>query len=201
MLLCVVVGACSTPSQSPPERAPDIDEQEAGSEPVAEPAPEAQPESVPEPQPDPAAEREREPEAEPQPEPTGPAPIEVSEAVYSQTFAEVEGVIEELNDIIHRGDYRRWRSYLTERYIETMSSPATLAELSQSPILRRNDIVLRDLGDYFRYVVGPSRSQSRLDDLVFYSDSVVEALTERDGAMYLLYRLRKVDGQWKIDIF
>ena len=130
-----------------------------------------------------------------------PAPIEVSEEVYEQTFSEVEMVIQELNDIIHRGDYRKWRTYLTDRYIDIMSSAEVLAEVSQSPILRRNNIVLRDLEAYFRYVVVPSRARSVLDELVFYSDTIVEALTERDEVLYLLYELRYVDGQWKIDIF
>ena len=171
---------------------------------IPDPVPDIEPEPEPEPEIEPEPEPEPEPEVEPEPEPDipeDPEPIEVSEEVYEHTFSEVELVIQELNDIIHRGDYRRWRTYLTDHYIDTMSSPEILAEVSQSPILRRNKIVLRDLEGYFRYVVVPSRARSRLDELVFYSDTIVEALTERDGVLYLLYDLRSVDGQWKIDIF
>ena len=171
---------------------------------IPDPVPDIEPEPEPEPEIEPEPEPEPEPEVEPEPEPDipeEPEPIEVSEEVYEHTFSEVELVIQELNDIIHRGDYRRWRTYLTDHYIDTMSSPEMLAEVSQSPILRRNKIVLRDLEGYFRYVVVPSRARSRLDELVFYSDTIVEALTERDGVLYLLYDLHSVDGQWKIDIF
>ena len=74
-----------------------------------------------------------------------------------------------------------------------------LAELSRQPILAQNNIRLDSLRDYFEDVVVPSRARARLDDLIFYSDTLVEAVTEYRGERVLLYLLRKVDGTWKID--
>ncbi len=203
-LLMVALGLLLAGCNTTPVPEPSVEEDvEISPVTVVSPDPDPELEIEPEPEPEPELEIEPEPEPEPvvEPEPMDePEPIEVSEEVYEQTFSEVELVIQELNEIIHRGDYRKWRTYLTSRYIDVMSSPETLAEVSQSPVLRRNDIVLRDLEGYFRYVVVPSRARSKVDDLVFYSDTVVEAFTERDGVMYLLYDLRQVDGEWKIDI-
>jgi len=171
---------------------------------VKEPEPQAEPEPIPEQIPEPEPEPEPELIVEPEVEPAVPeaaVPIEVSDEVYEQTFTEVELVIMDLNEIVRREDYAKWRTHLSERYIEIMSSPEMLEEVSSSPILQRNEIVLEDLEDFFKYVVVPSRARSKLDELVFYSDNVVEALTERNDVLYLLYQLRKVDGQWKIDIF
>lgn len=159
-----------------------------------------EPEPEPDPVPEPAAEPTAEPEvvvAEPEPEIIGP--IEVPEEVYNQAFAEVEAVIERLNEIISRRQFETWKTFLTERYIEYHSDPEVLAQLSRQPILAQNNIRLRSLSDYFQDVVVPSRARARLDDLIFYSDTLVEAVTDFRGQSVILYLLRKVDGVWKID--
>ncbi|MFP3960529.1 MAG: hypothetical protein ACLFUX_10200, partial [Spirochaetaceae bacterium] len=116
-----------------------------------------------------------------------------------QTFDEVEAVIEELNEIIRTRDFDTWQGYLTEAYLEEYSDPDRLAEISDRPILKRNDITLESLEDYFEWVVVPSRQNARLDDLRFLSEDVVEAVMEVGGSQVILYRLRKVDGRWKVD--
>ena len=159
-------------------------------------------EAVPEPEP--------EPEPEPQPVVELPAPvaeredlrrIEVPADLYNRAFEEVRGVIDDLNSIIQRGDYRTWLTYLTERYVEVYSDPEVLSRLSTEPILQQSNVTLRSLQDYFSRVVVPSRARARLDDLVFYSDTLVEAVSEFRGQQVILYLLRKVDGAWKIDTF
>lgn len=168
--------------------------------PVVVVVPEPEPTPEPEPAPEPVVEPEPEvvaPEPEPEPEITGP--IEVPEEVYNQAFAEVEEVIERLNQIISRRQFETWKTFLTDRYIEYHSDPDVLAQLSRQPILAQNNIRLRSLSDYFQDVVVPSRARARLDDLIFYSDTLVEAVTDFRGQMVILYLLRKVDGTWKID--
>ncbi|HKJ86175.1 MAG TPA: hypothetical protein VKA06_08865, partial [Spirochaetia bacterium] len=125
--------------------------------------------------------------------------IEVPDDLYNQAFSEVEALIQELNDIIYRGQFETWKSYLTERYLEYHSDPDVLQAISQQPILAQNNIRLRALNDFFEAVVIPSRARARLDDLIFYSDSLVEAVTEFRGQRVILYLLRKIDGEWKID--
>jgi hypothetical protein len=82
-----------------------------------------------------------------------------------------------------------------------MSMPSTLQKLSDSPILKRNNIVLKSLDDYFQYVVAPSRSNARLDDLVFLDKNTVEAIMVVRGQRVILYQLENRDGKWKIGLF
>ena len=163
---------------------------------VVEPEPEpVEPEQLPD-----EENAESEPDSGTEPE-AEPEPIEVSEDVYNQAFEEVEAVIAELNQIIYRGDFDAWMEHLTEHYREIYSDPEVLAEISRQPVLAQNNIQLRTIHDYFRHVFVPSRARARLDDLVFYSDTVVEAVTVFRGEPLILYLLRKVDGEWRIDTF
>ena len=168
-----------------------------------QPAP-VQPPEPGDPQPEPEPEREQVAEEQVQPEieddvPQVSAPIAVPEELYSRAFSEVEAVIAELNQVISRREFEIWKTYLTRRYVEYYSHPDVLAEISRQPFLVQSNIRLTSLQDYFVDVVVPSRARARLDDLIFYSDSIVEAVTEFRGQRVILYLLRKVDGQWRID--
>ncbi|MFW6229050.1 MAG: hypothetical protein ACOC2V_06285, partial [Alkalispirochaeta sp.] len=154
----------------------------------------------PEPEPEPELEPEPEPELEPEPE-GEPGNIEVSDELYDQTFTEVEQTITELNGIIADRNFREWQGYLTDDYRRTYSDPDVLEQSSQSAVLVRNNITLRTLEDYFNYVVVPSRSNARLDDLVFIDETTVEAIMEVNDRRYILYLLKKIDDRWKIDTF
>ncbi len=195
VLLGGCVGAPETVDDSPTvdESAPS----ESLSEPVA--TEESEPEPVVEPEP-----VEPEPDTEESvvlEEVEEPGPIEVSEELYDQTFTEVEMTIAELNQIIADRNFEQWQRYLTEGYRRTYSDPDVLARSSQAAILLRNNIRLRSLEDFFRYVVVPSRSNARLDDLVFRDEETVEAIMEVGDQRYLLYLLKKEGDRWKIDIF
>jgi hypothetical protein len=168
--------------------------------------------TAPEPQPEPAEESAESPEVEepaaeevtPEPEKEvapGDHEIEVSVEVYERTFSEIEETIAELNRVIQARDFRRWQDYLTKEYIDTYSDPGTLRELSETPILERNDIELTSLRDYFDWVVVPSRANARLDDLRFIRNNEVEAIMEVRGQRVILYQLTNVDGDWKVDVF
>ena len=189
MVLFAFAACASSPEVEPV--VVTIDEPESGPE-IVEPEPESEPEVV-EPGPE-IVELEPEPD-----EPLPAGPIEVPEDLYNQAFAEVEAIIAELNQIISRREFAEWKTYLTPEYIEYHSDPDVLTELSRQPILAQNNIRLSTLRDYFENVVVPSRARARLDDLVFYSDTLVEAVTDFRGQRVLLYLLRKVDGEWKID--
>ncbi|MCG8478610.1 MAG: hypothetical protein MI724_05915 [Spirochaetales bacterium] len=195
VLLGGCVGAPETVDDSPAsdESAPS----ESLSEPVAvvesEPEPIAEPELV---EPEPNNEESIVLE-----EIDDPGPIEVSEELYDQTFTEVEMTIAELNQIVADRNFDQWQRYLTEGYRRTYSDPDVLARSSQATILLRNNIRLRSLEDFFRYVVVPSRSNARLDDLVFRDEETVEAIMEVGDQRYLLYLLKKEGDRWKIDIF
>jgi hypothetical protein len=177
-----IVISCQTPPDPVPKEEPVV---------VVEPQPEPEPEPVPEPEPEPEPEIVEDPSV----------PIEVPEDVYNRAFDEVNAVIEQLNEIISDGDFDAWLDYLTDDYLAYYSHPDVLEEVASQPILQQNNIRVRTLQDYFQNVVRPSRAGRRLDSLVFYSDTLVEAVTVISGESVILYLLRKVDGDWKIDTF
>jgi hypothetical protein len=128
------------------------------------------------------------------------APIQVSKEVFNQTFTEVELLIKTLNNLIKARDYLGWTKYLSKDYTAQMSKLDYLRQLNQSAMLQRNNIVLKSLQDYFLNVVVPSRANLRLDDLVFLSENVVEAIMIVGNRRVTVYRLIKVDNQWMIGL-
>jgi hypothetical protein len=125
----------------------------------------------------------------------------VTEEVYQKTFEEIEGVIGELNAIIRARDFARWERRLTVAYRELASSPAYLAEVSESAALKKNGVVLRSLADYFNQVVVPSRSSVKLDKLAFVDTTHVKAITVIQGEPYILYWLVREGETWNIGIW
>lgn len=107
-------------------------------------------------------------------------------------------VIEELNRIIRSGDFDRWLNYLSPAFIDEVMDPQNIERINQQPVLKRNRIVIRTLGDYFMYVVGPSRTNVRLDELDFTDSNRVKALMFMGERPVLLYQLEKIRGKWKI---
>ncbi len=124
----------------------------------------------------------------------------VTEKVYKETFNAIEETIFKLNKIIRNRDYDTWTTYLTEEYVKRVSDPAFLSRLSESPILKRNNIKLRTLKDYFLYVVVPSRTDARLDKIEIIDKNHVKAITMIDNNPTILYWLENVNNQWKIGV-
>lgn len=139
----------------------------------------------------------------PNPTPSGPvAPVfQVTEEVYNATFQEIEALIQELNAIISQGRYGEWKNYLDQTAVDSMSNPAMLAELSEKPILKKFNIRMRTLNDYFTYVVQPSRSNAKLDEIVFLDNNHVTAYTVIKGEKTILYQLKRDSSRWKITIW
>ncbi len=127
-------------------------------------------------------------------------PFEVTEEIFSRTFTDIETLIDELNVTISNKNFDRWLSYLTPEYKEHYSDPEVLQEISKSPTLQKYNIRLTSLRDFFKYVVVPSRSNARLDDLVFTTDDTVKAIMIVDGQRVILYSLEKSEENWKIGV-
>lgn len=190
---------CAT-SEDPPAEEPEVQEQAVE---VQTKEPEREPENIEEPEPQPEVQEEQEPEPEPiaeEPEAEEPSEEEfvVSEEVFTRTFTDIEDLIGRLTRIISAGKYEEWLGYLTKEYKQYYGNQETLKELSQRPILKKYNIRLTSLKDYFEYVVVPSRSDVRLDDLVFEDNNQVKAIMVIEGQRVILYQLEKVDGEWKI---
>ncbi len=124
----------------------------------------------------------------------------VSEEVFTETFEDIRELISDLNAIIRDENYDRWLKYLTDEYIGHFSSPEILKENSEQPVLKKNNISLSSMRDYFRWVVAPSRSDVRLDDLVFIDNEHVKAIMVFNGQRTILYLLEKDGAGWKIGL-
>ena len=79
--------------------------------------------------------------------------------------------------------------------------------MSEQPTLKKANITLRNLNDYFTRVFVPSRNPDRIQidnvDIEFISEYRVRAFTTRvnnanEETREILYDLEKIDNQWKI---
>ena len=193
--------ASQTASQTaPPQVSSATPSQSADTSPQPTPEPQQPAEVTPRPAASEPATDVQKPAATPKPA-VERQPFQVSQETYSKTFDEVEKVINALNAIISDGSFGAWTAYLTREYVDEMSKTSTLRQISESPILKRNNIVLNSLEDYFRFVVVPSRSNARLDDLVFLDENTVDAIMVVRGQRVILYQLEKREGKWKIGLF
>jgi hypothetical protein len=171
---------------------------------TAEPA--AQPEPVPEPieaPPEPVVEEDavEEPETAEVPTAEESDEYEVSQEVYEQTFEEIEALIQELSDVISKKQFEKWLTYLSTDYIRTYNSTEQLDVINEYPQLKDNGVVLKDLRDYFNWVVVPSRSRAILGEIVFVGETEVVAYSSFDGKRAKLYELEQLDGEWKITVW
>jgi hypothetical protein len=123
-----------------------------------------------------------------------------TEELYRKTFGEVQEVVSALTKIVAEGDYDQWLTYLTAGYVKVTGSPAYLAEVSRSGVLKKSGIVLHSLKDYFENVVVRSRLQATLDDITFVDETHVKAITIVQDTEVILYYLVREDGRWKVGI-
>lgn len=123
--------------------------------------------------------------------------------VKESTLADVRDFIDKLNNIIRQRNYDEWTKYLTQEYLDYYSDRTVLTEISQDPALKRFEINLRTLRDYFNYVVFPSRQNSQVDDIEFMDNfDVIKVIwIDSRGERLVLYKLEKIGDIWKIAIW
>jgi hypothetical protein len=129
-----------------------------------------------------------------------PQEFVATEELKKKTFDEVQAVIVALDKIIADSNYSQWLTFLTKEYVASRGSDAFLVEASGSAVLRKSGIVLRNLEDYFTYVVVRSHSQGTLNEITFVDATHVKAYTNIQGALYILYYLVREDDRWKIGV-
>jgi len=134
-------------------------------------------------------------------------PAVISYEYYLSTKEEVQQFIDNLNTIIKDKDFKSWEGFLSPDYIEAVSSPMNLNWISDTEIMRRGNIRLKDLRDYFTYVVIPARSSDRIQadkvDIEFINENRVTVYAHRtsntgDDVSEILYDLEKINNLWKI---
>ena len=140
-------------------------------------------------------------------------PNNISTELYETTKTEIQDIIQRLDNIIRARNYNAWLEYISESYLEEISSHEFL-EARTEELYRRDQLVaaamgrnpntvekkmLKDLRDYFDSVVVPSRANDRVDDIDFISETKVRAYTVNNrGTRLILYDLEIIDGTWKI---
>ncbi len=128
--------------------------------------------------------------------------FEISKEVYESTRDEISELISNLNRIISDRNYEKWKLFLSESYIKTYNDPVKLKQFSeQSQILSQNGIVLKNLKDYFEWVVVPSRSSARVDDIVFIDDTLLIVYMKIKEKNTILYQLEKIEDDWQISVW
>ena len=164
----------------------------------------SEPEAVQEPEKEePVLVQEEEKPVEAEPVQTEPEEeiFEVTQEIYDQTFDEINALIEKLDEIIAKKNYTSWKENLSQAYIDTNSDKDFLKKKSESPILEMDGIVLKDLRDYFNYVVVPSRMSLNLEEIEFDDENHVTAWTIFNDNKTKLYQLELIDGSWMISVW
>jgi hypothetical protein len=140
-------------------------------------------------------------------------PNSISQEEFDNAKNEVQALVEDLNRIIRARNYNYWLTYLSESFLEEISSPEYLDERTERLYERDKSAaanlgrdpkgvqkrVLRNSRDYFTYVVVPSRANDRVDDIEYVSENQVTAYTvDNRGRRLILYNLENIGGEWKI---
>ena len=125
-------------------------------------------------------------------------PASITPEVYEETKQDIFNFIQNLNSIIKARRYSVWMRHLDTDYYQYINSPDYLRELSKAEVLASKKIVLSDAYDYFTYVVVPSRSNDRVDDIEFVSETRIRAININNGRRVILYDLAKTQDGWKI---
>ena len=123
------------------------------------------------------------PPADEQPDTPPVEEFVVTEELYDRTFEEINELIAHLNDIISRRDFQSWLGFLTPECIIASTDPEYLHHLEDLGPLRRNNVKLRNLEDFFIHVVVPSRSDVVLDSVEFVDENRVKGdLPDESGS-------------------
>jgi len=126
--------------------------------------------------------------------------VDLTEEAYEEVLDEVKAFVDNLNLIIKGKNYNIWRSVLSEELLNEISSPEFLANASKWPSMKSRGIVLKELRDYFNYVVVPSRANSQVDKIEIMDNNRVKAfyVNIRKERTELVYELAKTGDSWTI---
>jgi len=126
--------------------------------------------------------------------------VDLSQESYEEILDDVKAFVDSLNLIIKGKNYTKWRSVLSEELLKEISSREFLADASKWPSMKSRGIVLRELRDYFNYVVVPSRANSQVDIIEVMDNNRVKAFytNTRKERTELVYELAKTGDSWTI---
>jgi len=138
-----------------------------------------------------------------EPESASPPPggvtnlFHITQEQFEAAKTDIQKLVQDLNEIIRKGDYNTWLTYLGDEYRIRISSREFRNDLIERyPIYQGKINIGRD---YFTYVVVPSRANDHVDDIEYVSENEVKAYTvDAKGQRVVLYFLEYRNGKWRI---
>jgi hypothetical protein len=122
-------------------------------------------------------------------------PIEI----YTETKRDIQIFIQKVDALIKTKNYDEWVKLLSREYYELINSSAFLAEVSQQPRLKSQNIVLKTSKDYFLQVVVTSRANLWASDIEFVERTRVMAFIVNQGGQRIrIHTLDKTGDSWEI---
>ena len=128
----------------------------------------------------------------------------ISEETFNEDKRKVLAVIESLDEVMQKNDYKTWLTYLDDESIKYWSQRANLQKVSKR--LPIKGVQINTTEDYFKYIFIPSRSGHKVDEIRYLTETSVKAVQvkkDEDGKILgdtVYYNLRKINGQWKLHL-
>jgi hypothetical protein len=119
--------------------------------------------------------------------------------IYTETKRDIQNFIQKVDILIKAKNYDGWVKLLSPDYYEHINSKMFLADVSQQPRLKSQNIVLNTSKDYFLNVVVTSRANLWASDIEFVEMTRVMAFTiSQSGQRIRIYTLDKIGDSWEI---
>lgn len=114
---------------------------------------------------------------------------------------ELKPVFAEIEQSIYNENFEKWKSLLSKNALSSYNNDKWLKEKTeQSELLRMQNIKLKNIQDYFTYVVIPSRDGKifEVDDIEIISENKVKTITLL-GNIKIVYLFIKEDIGWRAE--
>lgn len=124
--------------------------------------------------------------------------LSVSMDTFTKDKKDVLETIAELDQIMKKGDYTRWLTYVSKESKDYWMNAQHLKELEgRLPV---KGLKLSGLRDYFKYIFIPARAGHHVDEIRYVSDTIVKAVQVKEKRDVVYYTFEKIDGKWLLKL-
>lgn len=123
---------------------------------------------------------------------------EVSYDTFQTDKSDILKIIAQLDESMKNRNYDAWKDYLTPDSILYWSSRLNLQILATR--LPDDDVLLRNLSDYFIRMFIPSRMDRVVNEIRYISTTQVKAVQVQDDTDIIYYEFKKMDGKWLVEL-
>ena len=122
----------------------------------------------------------------------------ISIDTFTKDKKDVLDTIAELDEIMKKGDYVRWLTYVSKESKDYWMNAKRLKELEgRLPV---KGLKLSGLRDYFKYIFIPARTGHTVDEIRYVSDTVVKAVQVKENRDVVYYTFEKIEGKWLLKL-